>query len=288
MPTTTLLKVPSSCVLSSRLTPGTNYDSSPVIVLSNPLCAPLASWDHVVPALVSLGFQVLCYDQPGHGSSTAPDDLSSTTFNSLAKDVKALLDNHRIRTVHAWVGVSMGAATGIVFAATYPGVIKRLIGCDTISCSPVNAGTEDLFASRVAEARRLGIMFNVTTTMERWFGRQWINDNDAEARRLQAMMLRTTNDGFETCCYALRSESFDLRPLVEDAGKGVERALLLVGEKDANLPESMKELRHGLEQGLKKNNPDASVELKVIQGAGHVCYIDGFEQFIEVITEFLT
>ncbi|KAI1091702.1 hypothetical protein F5B19DRAFT_457241 [Rostrohypoxylon terebratum] len=66
--------------------------SSPI-----PLCAPFTSRDHVVPRLISEGFNVLRYDPPDHGASTGasnvPEDLSVTTFRSLAEDVRELLNN---------------------------------------------------------------------------------------------------------------------------------------------------------------------------------------------------
>ncbi|RYP76418.1 hypothetical protein DL771_001857 [Monosporascus sp. 5C6A] len=286
---TALFTLPSGRVMRYAITASSSSADGPTVILSNSLCAPLQTWDHVVPVLASKGFRVLRYDPPGHGGSSVPQDLASTTFDWLADDVRHLLRHVGIPKLHAWIGVSMGAATGIVFAARHPGIISRLVACDTISCSPVNAGTADVFGPRVDAARQAGNMDAIVEgTLERWFGRGWMEENPSETARMRQAMRETSVDGFETCCAALRSKSFDLRPLLEDAGRGVESALLLVGEKDANLPESMKELRQGIEDGIRKSsNPDASVDLKVIKGAGHVCYIDGFEQFQEIVTDFL-
>ncbi|RYP72859.1 hypothetical protein DL770_007895 [Monosporascus sp. CRB-9-2] len=284
---TALFTLPSGRVMRYAITASSSSSSSadgPTVILSNPLCAPLQSWDRVVPVLASKGFRVLRYDPPGHGGSSVAQDLSSTTFDSLADDVRHLLRHLGIPKLHAWIGVSMGAATGIVFAARHPSIISRLVACDTISCSPANAGTTDVFGPRVDAARQAGNMdATVEGSLERWFGRGWMEENPSETARMRQAMRETSIDGFETCCAALRSKSFDLRPLLEDAGRGVESALLLVGGKDANLSESMKELRQGIEDGIgKSSDPDASVDLKVIKGAGHVCYIDGFEQFQEI------
>lgn len=182
----------------------------------------------------------------------------------------------------------MGAATGIVFAANYPRVVQRLIVCDTISCSPVNAGIDDIFGPRVAAAREIGKMDGIIDgTLERWLGRVWIDAHPDETSRLRQLMLTTTIDGFETCCAALRSSTFDLRQKTEEAGFGVDEALFIVGEKDANLPEAMQELREGVERGLKKKNASATVDFHIIKNAGHVCYIDGFDDFIATVTQFL-
>ncbi len=284
----------STSTATATTTTTTSGSDIPTVILSNSLCISLASWDRVVEVLASRGFRVLRYNAPGHGGSTVvvPRDLTATTFDSLADDVWQLLAHLGIARLFAWVGVSMGAAAGVVFAARHPGAVARLVPCDTMLSS---AGVADVFRPRVAAARAAGGLDALAAaTLERWLGRAWADANPAEAARQLQLMRGTTVDGFEACCAALSSDAFDLRRLAGDAGRGVESALLLVGEKDAALHGAMEELRRGIEEGVRQGgggggggDPDASVELKVIREAGHVCYIDGFEQFCEVLTDFL-
>ncbi|KAI1814395.1 alpha/beta-hydrolase [Poronia punctata] len=286
------LSLADSRVLSYAITSSSSSkndtSSNPYILLSNSLCTPYPLWDNVVPRLTDLGFNVLRYDQPGHGASTAPPkDLSSTTFDSMAADVHALLQHLDIRELHAWIGVSMGAATAVVFAAKYPGIVGKLVVCDTILSSPVNAGSADIFTSRVEAAREAGNLdATIEETLGRWFSRDWLDGNLEERERMRGVMRGTTVDGFETCCAALRSETFDLRRVMKMAGEGVGEALLIVGGNDANLPEVMEELRKGIESGLKGKGRDG-VLMKVVDNAGHVPFVDGFEQFMEHVTPFL-
>ncbi|KAH8173587.1 alpha/beta hydrolase fold domain-containing protein [Sarocladium implicatum] len=266
----------------------TSPRDAPIVLLSNSLSAPFTAWDHVVKVLNDKGFRTLRYDQPGHGDSSVPHPLDANTFPSMAADVYALLQSLSIEKVHAWVGVSMGAATGIQFVTTYPGVVDRIAICDTISSSPVNAGTDDLFAPRVASARKEGNMEStIQGTMDRWFGSDWLSANPEEAERMRTLMRRTSIDGFETCCHALRSKTFDLRPLFAKVGGSVKKALCVVGENDANLPQAMETMRGEIEKGFRAEGKSDNVQLKVIKNAGHVCFIDGFEQFCEVILAFL-
>ncbi|KAI1480337.1 zearalenone lactonase [Daldinia eschscholtzii] len=283
-----LLTLPSSRIISYVLTPVPSKPKAPIVLLSNSLCAPLATWDHVVPKLTSEGFAVLRYDQPGHGASSVPTDLSSTTFDIIADDVRELLNHTSISRVHAWIGVSMGAATGIVFAAKYPNIIGKLVVCNTISCSPLKAGGPDIFEPMIKSARRTGSMEETAQTiLERWFSFDWMSANPDETRRVRQIMLTTSIDGFETCCAALRSDSFDLRPLAEKAGEGIGGALFIVGENDMDLPEHMLQLRDGVKRGLSKKDSKVSVGFEVIKNAGHVSYIDAYDQFVTVITKFL-
>lgn len=257
--------------------------SGPVVLLGNSLLSPLRSWDRVVPVLADAGYRTLRYDQPGHGDSGVPADLGSTTFDTMADDVYALLRHLDINRLHAFVGVSMGASTAIYFAAKYPGIVHKLVPCDTVSGAPVNIGVADVFTPRVEAMRSAGSLDHlIAGTQDRWFGSAWIGANPDEAARMRSVMAATTMDGFETCCAALTEPGYDLRPHVEAAGSGCSEAMVLVGEKDANLPTTMQELRAGLEKGAGR-----PVEMKVIRNAGHVCFVDGFEEFCYLLTGFL-
>ena len=162
---TSIITLPDSRILSYAL--DSTPENGPVVLLANSLCEPYNLWNHVVPALNNNGFRTLRYDQPGHGSSSAPKGLDST-MDSMADDVHALVQNLGISKIYSWVGISVGAAVGIYFATKYPGLVSKLAICDTISSSPVNAGLDDPFGPRVAAARQAGHMEDITQgTMER-------------------------------------------------------------------------------------------------------------------------
>uniref|UniRef100_A0A0B7KB59 AB hydrolase-1 domain-containing protein n=1 Tax=Bionectria ochroleuca TaxID=29856 RepID=A0A0B7KB59_BIOOC len=161
---------------------------APVVLLSNPLCTNIAVWDHIVPVLNHAGLRTLRYDQPGHGDSSAPADLTTTTFDSMVEDVAYLLDALGIPKLWAWIGVSMGAAAGIFFATV---------------------------------------------------------------------------------------------------GGAVEEAVCVVGEKDANLPRTMEDMRGQIEEGFREAGKAGKVELVVVPDAGHVCFVDGLEEFVRLIPRFI-
>lgn len=259
----------------------------PIVVLSNSLCAPYNAWDKVAEVLNENGFRTLRYNQPGHGGSSSHASLT-TNFDSIAEDVHHLLGALGIAKVHAWVGVSMGATTGIYFVTNYPNIVSKLAICDTISASPVNMGVEDAFGPRVATARQAGKMDGILEgTLDRWFGKSWLESNPEETQRMRSIMLGTTLDGFETCCNALRSKEFDLRPRFTKVGAGVDEAICVVGENDANLPQTMAEMRSEVQQGFKDAGKEKNVKLVTIKNAGHVCFIDGYQQFIETIVPWI-
>ncbi|KAK2049320.1 alpha/beta-hydrolase [Colletotrichum somersetense] len=276
--------LPDGRVLSYDLS---GPDSKPIVLLANPLSAPFALWDRVVEVLHDNGFRTLRFDQPGHGKSSAPKALD-TEFETIADDVHFLVTSLKVDKLFAWVGVSMGAATSFYFVTKYPGMVHKLAICDTISSSPKLAGVEDAFGARAKAAGEAGNMqAQVEQTMERWFGADWVKANPDEARRARAIMNQTTVEGFQTCCHALQSDKFDIRPLFERVGSGVDEALLIVGEKDANLPQAMEGMREKVEAGFKAAGKDRKIELKVIPEAGHAPFVDNFGQFKEVLLGYL-
>ncbi|KAI1120559.1 zearalenone lactonase [Nemania abortiva] len=285
-----LFRLPSGRSLSYAVHGPNSVHENRWVLLSNPLCASFDIWDYVTKYLTGLGYIVLRYNAPGHGKSGVPTDLSRTAFETVADDVYALLNYLGIKKLHAWIGVSFGGATAITFAARYPGVIERLIPCSVQPWSPVNAGTTDLFAERVAAARTAGNLDpTIDETMNRWFANR-LQDYPYTWASSRQSMKTTSIDGFETCCFALRSSSFDLRRIAVEAGHGVGSALLLVGQHDT-LHKEMEELRKGIEMGQSKKSTKSgkarSVNLQVVEAAGHVLFVDGLGYFTAIVGKFL-
>lgn len=297
-----VLELPEGRQIAYELTFPTE-PQRPTVILSNSLASQYRFWDDVVQLLHDAGFRVLRYDHPGHGQSTAPKDLNSTTFQSLAEDVYHLVTSKEITSsfaghhqpgtlnplLHAWIGVSMGAAVGIYYSVQYPGMVKNLVICDTILSSPINAGGEDVFTPRVKAARKDGdIKKTAQQTMERWFGDDWISAHPERAEKLLRLMHTSTLDGYETCIAALRSTSFDLRPLAPKMAGCVEHVLVVVGEKDADLPAKMKDLQKGIQGGFDESGKDETAGFVVIPKAGHLCFVDNLEDFQKAVMPFIS
>lgn len=280
--------LPSGRQMAYSLSPGT---SDRIILLSNSLAEDLTSWDRVVPVLQDRGFRVLRYDQPGHGRSSAPSmaERSSLTFEIMADEVYLLLKHLGINRLYAWVGVSMGGIKGVYFVSRHPGIVNKLVVSDAISMSPTVAGITDNFAARARAAKEAGsVAEDLAITRKRWFGEEWMAEHPGETARMENSMATTTIAGLEACCTALGQPSFDLRLLYPGVGKGCDEALIVAGEKDADLPIKMQDMRNAMEDSFRSHGKKASVQMKIVKSAGHVPYIDGFKEFCEIVTGFLT
>ncbi|EFX06696.1 3-oxoadipate enol-lactonase [Grosmannia clavigera kw1407] len=282
----------------------------PTILLAGMLATTGAVWARVVDELHRAGFRTLAYDHPGHGGSAPPAVLSTNTFEAMSDDVLALvkgllggrgIEPPQKELLHAWIGCSLGAATGVVFAARHPGILRHLVVCDTGSQSPFAAGGPDAvdsFTPRVQAARAAGSLAETLAgTRTRWFGQAWLQNpaHADEAGRLQALMAETTLDGYETCIAALLAPGFDLErheaPRLADCLPPGGRVLVLVGEKDEPLPPAMKTLASLIRAGFAAKYGAAaaekSVRFAVVPGAGHASFVDGFDAWCALVLPFL-
>ncbi|MER7084139.1 alpha/beta fold hydrolase, partial [Saccharopolyspora kobensis] len=139
----------------------TGPDGAPVVVLSNSLGTDLTLWDAQVPALAQ-EFQVLRYDQRGHGAS--PGKPGPYSLKQLGGDVLALLDVLGIRKAH-FAGVSLGGMTGMWLAEHAPERVDRL----ALICTSAELGPASMWRERAALVREKGTAAMVEPSLPKWF-----------------------------------------------------------------------------------------------------------------------
>jgi pimeloyl-ACP methyl ester carboxylesterase len=111
-----------------------------------------AHWFDFVAADLSADFHVLALDQRGHGDSAwaEPPDYSYRRF---AADLDDAVRNLDLRDF-ILIGHSMGGMVSLVYAATYPGRVGRLVVVDTT----MHMGEERIFAMH-QRGRREGSVY---------------------------------------------------------------------------------------------------------------------------------
>jgi 3-oxoadipate enol-lactonase len=238
---------------------------APWVVFSNSLATNLAMWDDQVTALGDR-FQILRYDQRGHGSTDAPEGKYS--IDLLASDVIALFGALEIERAH-FVGLSMGGMTAIALAQQHPDRLDRLVPCD---CGPASTPqSAQQWEERIAVARDQGMEALVEPTVARWCPPEFLASNKQGADKLREMIRTTPAAGFIGCAWAL--SNFDLRPGLSKVNRPTQ---FICGGKDAALP-GTKALHAGV--------PGSSfIE---IEGAGHISNVERPEIFTRALKEFL-
>jgi 3-oxoadipate enol-lactonase len=239
---------------------------APWVVFSNSLATNLSMWDEQAAALGD-HFQILRYDQRGHGGTDAPD--GAYAFDTLVADVIGLFDAFEIERAH-FVGLSMGGMTAVALGEKHPDRLDKIVPCD---CGPASTPqSAQQWTERIAIAKAQGMAALVEPTVGRWCPPEFLAAHKDRADRLRQMIGTTPVNGFIGCAGAL--SNFDLRP---DLNKVNRPTFFICGGKDASLA-GTKALHAGV----------AGSSCLEIEGAGHISNVERPDIFTRALKEFLS
>jgi 3-oxoadipate enol-lactonase len=242
-------------------------ESAPVVTLSHSLATDLSMWDPQAAVLRS-EYQVLRYDTRGHGTTDVPE--GPYTLEQLAEDVKALLQALGIRKTH-FMGISMGGMIAQVLALKYPGVLRRIILCDTSSRIPEEA--LPIWEERIEVAQKQGMDSLVEATMERWFTASFRRKPLPALDKIRDMIRATPLKGYMGCSRAIMGLN-----LTERLSGIAHPTLIVVGEEDPGTPVSASQAIHKQIKGS---------ELVILKSAAHLSNIEQQEAFNAAVMDFL-
>jgi 3-oxoadipate enol-lactonase len=201
----------------------TGPPDAPVLVLSNSLGTTYALWDRQVDALAER-FRLVRYNARGHGETEAPP--GPYAIADLGSDVLALLDRLGVERV-SFLGLSIGGMTGMWLASHAPERVDRLVLASTTAFF----GTPEVWADRIALVRSDGTAAVAAGTIERWLTPEFAAAEPDTAEWLRAMVRSVDDEGYASCCEALRD--MDLRgdlPAIRAP------TLVIVGADDPSTP----------------------------------------------------
>ena len=246
------LRVPGP---AGQLTVQVQGDSgAPVVFMTHSILSDRTMWDEQATLLVAQGLRVVRADTRGHGESDAPD--GACTMADLVAARGAVLDALGIERAH-YVGLSLGGMSGFGLGIHHTERLLSLCLCDARADMPPAAAA--VWPERIAIARQQGCAALAAATVERWFGKAFVDANSATAQRFVASAAATSAAGFIGCAEAIIG--LDYLPRVAQIQTPT---ALIVGANDGPLPQAMRDL-----QGLIKG-----ATLDVIVGAGHLPNID--------------
>jgi 3-oxoadipate enol-lactonase len=239
---------------------------APWLAFSNSLATDLSLWDGQI-AMLENSFRILRYDQRGHGGTEVPSE--PCTFEQLVEDVVALFDALAIRRA-TFVGVSMGAITGLRLAARYASRIDRLVAADGQWVNP--PGAREVWEERIAVAQKQGMAGLVEPTVRRWFVPGSVASNPPSPEKARRMIATTPAGGFIACARAL--QQYDYRQCLPQISVPT---LLLVGAGDGITPQVMREMHQAM----------PGSQFIEIPNAGHLPNLENAELFNQVLAKFL-
>lgn len=279
------ITTPDGVSLPYRLE-GCSDPNAPLLVLSNSILTDYGIWDEFVTHFARLTqnkYQILRYNT--RGRNTLPANSSAPiTIHTLTTDVITLLDALRAKQASI-VGVSLGGATALNAGLEHPDRIQAFIGCDTNAFAPASNATA--WNERVALSEKENLISPTTgeplvgealaeATTRRWFVKESYDDPELAQRieRVKHMVKSNSLPGFRDSVKALHA--YDIRGKMA-AFKG--KAAFLVGAGDGVLPKTMREnMADKLGEG---------VELKVVDGAGHLPMVERPKEVAEFVAKFL-
>jgi proline iminopeptidase len=225
---------------------------------------------------LSAGAELIYYDHRANGRSQG--SAATLTMEQLAADADALLDRlgHKRAAV---LGHSYGGYTALELALSYPERVSHLVLCDTA------AGAPDWEAA-LGRAAALGVSAELLNRVEQGF------TNEAEAREWFEAMAPAyfPHSGPDIAARVLADvridlaaeargmellDSFDAGPRLDEIGAPT---LILAGQDDFLYPpEEQEKLKAGIRGS----------ELVLIEGAGHLPFVEQRERCLEVLGSFL-
>ena len=231
-------------------------------------------WFDFVAAGFTPDFHVLALDQRGHGDSVWANPPAYSYYD-YASDLDKAVAKLDLRDF-VLVGHSMGGMVSLVYAATYPGRMKKLVIVDT----SVRLSEERLAAMRDVGNRGGSSYATREDLVARYKLRPGNSHAPAEVvRHIAGFSARQFPDGswrhkFDRRVYATR-ESLDGMPFWDRIRVP---ALLVKGGRSARItPEILAEVRTRAPQ----------VELAEVSGADHHVTLDNPVGFVKAVQPFL-
>lgn len=177
---------------------------APVLLLSNSLGTDRTMWAPQIDAWTAK-FQVLRYDQRGHGASDAP--VGGYSIDRLGRDVVELLDALEIESVD-FCGLSLGGMVGQWLGIRAANRLRRLVLANTSSCMGPPANWD----ARIVSVLKDGMAPLAGPSVERWFTPEFATASPAATAPIEQMLQTTNPVGYAGCCAAIRD--MDMRRTV--------------------------------------------------------------------------
>lgn len=239
--------------------------NAPWLVLINSLSTTLEMWEDQIPAFAG-HFQVLRYDQRGHGSTSSPD--GPYTIDDLGNDVIGILNALRIDKAF-FCGVSLGGMISLWLGAHAKNRVEKIVA----ACTSANFAPPEFWRDRANLVRRDGVVSLYEGLLSRWFTSE-IDKRNPRAKDLLMNMLSTCDqEGYAKVCEALRDAD-----LTDDVKNISCPALIIAGSADPAAPPT---------KAFYLNQAIANSSLYVISDASHLANLEQPDIFTDIVIEHM-
>jgi 3-oxoadipate enol-lactonase len=240
---------------------------SQLVVLVHAVGVDLTYWGTQIPAL-SATYDVIAYDLPGHGQSTATS--GDFAFDRAAATLAAVIRQADAGPAHV-VGLSVGGMIAQTLALSQPDLIASLVLIDTIST--FSDAARATLRDRARLVREQGMQSILQQTLERWF-------TPTFAARRPDMLDRTAKTllGGDPAVHAAMWEMIATLDVAPHLSTLTCPTLVLVGEHDPTTPPAAA-------RAIAGHIPGA--EFHIIPSASHMAPIEAPEAVTGHLRTFL-
>lgn len=223
-----------------------------------------------LPALAS-HFDVLTFDNRGVGDSDKPDEPYS--IDLFARDTLGLMDALEIDRAHV-LGVSQGGMTALQMALNAPDRVDRLVLCATTHGGP-HIVYPDMEVIQFLAQRSGPPEERFQKGFQLSFSEDFLDSEPPALSRIRERLLTNPQPDYAYQRQAMAPMDFNAEPRLDEIEHP---ALVISGSADRVVPcENSERLAEKL--------PNA--QLEILDGAGHLCFIEQPETFNRTVIAFL-
>jgi len=213
-------------------------------------------WNSTISALEKQGLNAYAIDFPGFGHSAISRE--AYTIKDFSQTIAEFINKLELHNVQV-VGHSFGGRVGIKLAASYPGLVEKLVLVDSAGfASDKNKKSLLAFAAKIVKPLfKPQIMQGLRKSIYRYMGAE----DYVETPELQATFVNVINED-----------------LTEDMKKIQAPTLIISGANDKDIPISFGEKMHSLIPHSK---------FVILNSAGHFSFLDNPQEFKVQLENFL-
>ncbi|KAG8668152.1 hypothetical protein FPOAC1_007525 [Fusarium poae] len=244
----------------------------------------------IAERLAASGFSVLSYDHPGHGRSSALEDVNNVSFDEMIDGIDELLRVMRIDSIHAWIGLSLGAASGVYMARRHPGLIQNLVycGCPPASLSALGIMSLEQIDKMRNDVEKDGSTTNAIRRMHYgWASKEWLDANPEQDERLKLASSPLSMDAWRAMMTLQKNDDFDMRPMVPDLMENDMKIMLVKGENDVRINPFVDMMTEIVSNVAKEKGMEENVKVVTVPDSGHVMYLQNEDYFCNSIVNFI-
>ncbi|MGH9941772.1 MAG: alpha/beta fold hydrolase [Pyrinomonadaceae bacterium] len=216
-------------------------------------------------------FRTIVFDPRGVGNSEEAD--GQLTIRAMADDVAGLLSALGIERAHV-LGVSFGGFVAQEFALSYPQAVRRLVLCCTSLGGARHLSARALQA--VASTRNLNSEERTRRNLLKSFSPKFVTERPEEVGKVIGLRLRNPVSDQTHIGQLQAAAAFDAEARISRIEAPT---LVITGDEDAIVTA-------GNARPLAARI--ARAKLLVIEGAGHLVFIERAEEFNRSVVEFFS